>query len=1281
MRRKSLTPQKKRDLLLAGVSALALVLTQAPPASAANYSIDGGTTETVPGTHPALWDLDGDDLQVGVQTRGTLQINGGGVVKAGAVVVADNPNTTGIITVDGAGAKLIATDTAQQSLIARDGNGQLSFTRGGTGDFHYLMVGADTGSIGTLSVDGVGSTVAATDTLWVGANGTGTLRVVNGGAVTANVLDIGKKYTAGATNNGSVLISGRGSTVTAQTGSIGNAGEGSITLSGGGVLSVGTLTLAGGSANDSKGSLNIGAAPGQAAAAGGTFSGNVVFGPGDSAINFNHTDGLLIDASISSAAQSPDSGTINQIAGDTTLTGDNSSFGGAVLITGGVLELGRNGASGDLGTASISTGSDATHHGYLVFRRTDLFTVNNVISGTGIVGQYGTGTTVLTQSNSYSGGTEFSRGTLSVSAEDNLGAAAGTLTFNGGTLQMTGTSMTSTQRDIIWEAGGGGFDIADANNVFTISQGIGTVAVYGGKLTKTGAGTLVLSGINHYEGGTDIDAGTLSVSADNNLGNINGDLRFAGGTLEATSNLTTDRAVRLSGAGGALAATSGNTLTLANSVSDLGAAPGTLTKTGGGTVTLAAANTYSGGTVISEGTLRLGSGSVGHDGLISGDVVNNASLVVANLGLTALDGVISGTGALTQQGPGILTLSGRNTYSGGTTLLAGTISVSQDTNLGVVSGGLTLDGGTLQVTGTDYEETQRSIDFGSHGGGFDIVDANNSFTVSSALSGTGAFTKTGAGALVLSADSSGYSGAVDVRAGDLRLDGAILGGSLSVDNQADLGGHGTIRGAASFASGATLFGQSNQQITFGNGLALASGSQTDVTLNGAPSTQALFDVHGDLALNGTLNVEQGSVVGAGVYRIFDYSGTLTDNGMTIGTVADGDVTDYSLQTAINHQVNLVNYAGRNFFFWDGTGTSGDGTIHGGDGTWDAATSNWTSADGLAASQWQNDTFAVFGGAAGTGGTVTIDAGFAPSVNGMQFMNDGYLLTGGALTLAGYGDQLIIVGDGSLQSSSMTATIASVIEGSEGLRKSGAGQLVLTADNTYTGTTTVTEGLLTLGEGGRINASSDIVLASTRYGTGNLAIDKTTDFTLSNQISGTGDVFKRGIGTTTFAGDNSFSGGLNVEAGTAKAGVADHAFGSGRVKIAGGATLDLADLNETIGGLDGNQSGDGNITLGSGTLTLNQDLHGGYSGVISGSGGLVKNGSGDLVLYGANDYSGQSTINAGSLVQGAQGGFSSASTYSVASGATVELGGFATSMAGLNNAGSVAFGGQGGTVLS
>ncbi|MCB4916921.1 autotransporter-associated beta strand repeat-containing protein, partial [Brucella intermedia] len=78
---------------------------------------------------------------------------------------------------------------------------------------------------------------------------------------------------------------------------------------------------------------------------------------------------------------------------------------------------------------------------------------------------------------------------------------------------------------------------------------------------------------------------------------------------------------------------------------------------------------------------------------------------------------------------------------------------------------------------------------------------------------------------------------------------------------------------------------------------------------------------------------------------------------------------------------------------------------------------------------------------------------------------------------------------------------------------------------------------------------------------------------------------------------------------------------------------------------------------------------------------TKNGDGDLVLYGENAYAGATTVNRGGLVQGAAGGFSSASAFAVAKGASIQLGGFETTIAGLANGGDVFFGGMGGTVLN
>ncbi len=208
---------------------------------------------------------------------------------------------------------------------------------------------------------------------------------------------------------------------------------------------------------------------------------------------------------------------------------------------------------------------------------------------------------------------------------------------------------------------------------------------------------------------------------------------------------------------------------------------------------------------------------------------------------------------------------------------------------------------------------------------------------------------------------------------------------------------------------------------------------------------------------------------------------------------------------------------------------------------------------------------------GDKGTVTIDPGFTPSVNGMQFMEDGYVLQGGTLTLGGKDDPLIIVGDGEVNDADKTATINSVIQGQDGLVKSGLGNLVLGGANTYTGDTTVMRGTLTLGENGSIDSGSEIKLTSDRYGHGTLAIDKTDaggEFNLANNISGDGNVVQRGAGTTVFSGDNTFTGGLTVEKGIAKAGIADYAFGSGLLTVEKDGTADLANFNETVGGLAG-----------------------------------------------------------------------------------------------------------------
>ena len=190
-----------------------------------------------------------------------------------------------------------------------------------------------------------------------------------------------------------------------------------------------------------------------------------------------------------------------------------------LLANGAITGTGGTAIEIDSGTLVFGEGSGTINgnvldNGLFAINRSTFLTYGGVISGSGAFAQTGSGTTELTGVNTYMGGTTLSGGTLSVSQEANLGDPSGGLTFNGGILQITGTTFNSTPRPIIWGTGGGGFDIANSANVFTVNQVLGGP----GGLTKLGAGTLVLSGANSYSGGTTLAGGTLSIGADNNIG-------------------------------------------------------------------------------------------------------------------------------------------------------------------------------------------------------------------------------------------------------------------------------------------------------------------------------------------------------------------------------------------------------------------------------------------------------------------------------------------------------------------------------------------------------------------------------------------------------------------------------------------------------------------------------------------------------------------------------------------------------------------------------------------
>ena len=209
-----------------------------------------------------------------------------------------------------------------------------------------------------------------------------------------------------------------------------------------------------------------------------------------------------------------------------------------------------------------------------------------------------------------------------------------------------------------------------------------------------------------------------------------------------------------------------------------------LLKTGNGTLTVLNSNIFMGAAMIRSGTVQIGDG-VSSNGLILGNIENNATLVFANPFAQTYAGILSGTGRVFKAGPGTLTLVGSNSYAGGTIVNAGTLSISADRHLGGF-GIATLDnGGVLQVTGTNDTSFGRAVLLGAAGGGFDVNTVSNNFTVSSPIGGSGGVTKTGGGELTVTYTPT-YTGNTSVQQGTLNLAASPLNTPVNVAASASL---------------------------------------------------------------------------------------------------------------------------------------------------------------------------------------------------------------------------------------------------------------------------------------------------------------------------------------------------------------------------------------------------------------------------------------------------------------------------------------------------------------
>jgi fibronectin-binding autotransporter adhesin len=1122
--------------------------------------------------------------------------------------------------------------------------------------------------LGTLTLGGVNSYTGGTL-----VNG-GTLRV----SADANLGDAagGLTLNGGALGIGASFASGRAVTLAAAGGILTDAGA-TLTLngvvSGSGALTkdgAGTLVLA--SANAYTGGTTI--AQGTLRLGDGGTTGSLL---GDvlnhGILAFDRSDASEFGGTVSGT------GRLDQLGSGTTSLTANNIYTGGTLIDAGTLQLGNGGTTG-------SILGDVVTNATLAFNRADEVLFAGLISGTGGIRQVGSGTTILTGTNSYKGTTEVAAGTLLVNG-DQTAAIGLTTVASGATLGGVGTiggDVTLVDGAILTPGDATGPGTLTINGNLGLSSGtrlvydFGQSDVVGGPLndlTEVG-GDLVLDGtidvavstggsfdVGLYRvisyGGTltdnGLDLGTLpagtlaqvqtSVAGQVNLINATGTtLNFWDGAAGPKANGVVDGGdgVWQNGAGnnnwseitGAINAAFSD-----GAFAIFSAAPGTVTVDDSlGAVTALGMQFASDGYTIGGDNIAL----VGPQ-----SVIRVGDGTAAGLGYTAtIDSVLTGATQLVKTDLGTLVLNGANTYTGGTLVKVGTLRIASDANLGAATGGISFDGGTLHSTAS----IASARDVEMIGQGTILTDAGTTLALNGSVTGSGDLVKDGAGNLALN-DTSNYTGQTIVRAGSLFVNGdqSAATGLVDVAAGATLGGHGIIGGDVVVADGGTLApGNSPGTLTINGDLALGSGSTLafefgEVNVAGG-ALNDLVNVGGDLVLDGTLDVSisAGGSFGGGVYRVFNYGGTLTDNGLALGTMPLG--SEVSVQTAIAGQVNLVNTAGLDLSFWDGqVGPKNNGAIDGGNGIWRLAggSNNWTESAGQVNADYAQNSFAIFAGASGV---VSVDnSGGAVQSAGMQFAVDGYTLAGNALTLTG-AQAILRVGDGTAAGAGYTATIANTLSGTATLVKTDGGTLVLNGANSYTGGTAIEGGTLriasdaNLGDaagglsfsGGTLNTTLDLTSARTvdLVGTGTLLTDAGTTLTLTGTTSGGGRLVKSGTGTLVLGGTGSHGSGMTVQAGALLVN-GNYAAARGLTTVASGASLggsgtiggdvtlaDGATLTPGAGaGAPGTLTIGGNLSLSSGTRLAYEF---GQANVAGGGLNDLVNVGGDLTLDGTLD---------------------------------------------------------------
>ncbi len=870
---------------------------------------------------------------------------------------------------------------------------------------------------------------------------------------------------------------------------------------------------------------------------------------------------------------------------------------------------------------------------------------------------------------------------------------------------------------------------------------IGSTVAGTAGLNKTGDGTLTLSGAGTYTGATTVSSGTLVGGATNafvasSAYTVASDAILSVNFNQAIGSLAGAGTVTNGGTATRTLTTGGNnSSTTFSGVIQNGAPALALTKSGTGTLTLAPSlpgtNTYTGGTLVNVGTLAggalnafsagsahtLAAGTMldlgGFNQAIaslagtSGTVTNAgsaaATLATGGAASTTFAGVIQdGTAmtSLTKTGAGTFILSGENTFTGLTTIAAGTLQV----------------GSTTGTTGSIASDIANS--------GALIFNRSIALTYGGDISGTGTVTKSGSGTLTLTGINT-YSGATTLSTSGSRLQGGALNAfsaasahTLATGTILDLGGFDQAIGSLA-GTGGTVTNAGPSAAILATGGAAAT-TFAGVIQDGAGTTGLTKTSAGTFTLTGANTFTGGTTITSGTLQvgngatgsiagdilnnsalIFNRTGVIPIYGGDIsgtGTVTKSGASTLTL-TGENTYTGATTVSGTNSILQGGVvnafSAASAHTVGAGAfldlGGFDQVIGSLAGAGrvtnaGVAAATLAtggNDASSVFSGVTQDGtaqtaltktGTGTLTLSGTNTYTGVTTISSGTLQLGNASSAGSVvGD---IVNNGALVFNRTNAQIyAGAISGSGSLTKLGASTLTLAGENTFTGNATITAGSLQVGDTTGTTGS----IASNIVNNSALIFNRSIALTYGGDISGSGTVTKSGAGTLTLMGDNTYTGNTTIStAGSRLQGGAENAFSAASAHTLGAGTfLDLGGFDQSIGSL----AGTGRVTnagVTAATMTTgSNNANTSYSGIIQNEvsvTSLTKVGTGTLTLSGANTYTGATTISGGTLLSGATSAFGQNSAVTVAAGATLGISSSSVSIGSLAGAGTVTNGG-------